>query len=113
VTAEVATQEVYITRGAERDLAEIHRYVEASDSPSRADRLLDRILETAEQLVSFPERGHVPKELEAVGIRDYRQVLVGPYRLIYRVREPRVHIYVIADARRNMRSLLERRLLGG
>ncbi|MCY4584915.1 MAG: hypothetical protein OXB98_02640 [Bryobacterales bacterium] len=34
-----------------------------------------------------------------------------PYRIIYRVREDDVHVLVIADGRRNMRVLLERRLL--
>jgi toxin ParE1/3/4 len=105
--------EVLLTRGAERDLEELHRYVEASDSPSRADALLGQLLEQAALLGELPERGHVPKELEGLGIRDYRQVLVGPYRVIYRVLEARVYIYLIVDGRRDLRSLLERRLLGG
>lgn len=104
--------EVLLTRGAERDLEELHRYVEASDSPARADALLDQLLEQAESLGKLPERGHVPKELEGLGIRDYRQVLAGPYRVIYRVLGERVYIYLIVDGRRDMRSLLERRLLG-
>ncbi len=108
----MASYEVFLTRGAERDLAELHRYVASTDSPERADRLLDRILETAARLASFPERGHIPSELQDVGIREYRQVLVGPYRLIYRGIDTRVYISVIADGRRDMQSLLERRLLG-
>jgi toxin ParE1/3/4 len=109
----VASHEILLTRGAEQDLEELHRYVEASDSRPRADRLLDQILDAAQELDSFPERGHVPKELEALGIREYRQVVVGPYRLIYRVLGSRVYIYLIADGRRDMQSLLERRLLRG
>jgi toxin ParE1/3/4 len=108
----VAAYEVFLTRGAERDLTELHRYVASSDSPDRADGLLDQVLQAAQRLASFPERGHVPGELEALGIREYRQLVVGPYRLIYRVREDRVYVYVIADGRRDMQSLLERRLLG-
>ncbi len=34
-----------------------------------------------------------------------------PYRIIYRVTEDDVYVLVIADGRRNMRALLERRLL--
>ena len=48
----------------------------------------------------------------ALGIRDYRQVLFGPYRLIYRVIGTSVYIYLIVDGRRDMQSLLARRLLG-
>lgn len=104
--------EVFLTRGAERDLEELHRYIEASDSRARADDLLDQLLGAVETLASFPERGHVPRELEAVGIREYRQLLLGPYRIIYRVVRSRTYIYLIADGRRDMQSLLERRLLG-
>lgn len=107
------SHDVFLTRGAERDLEELHRYVETSDSRVRADRLLDQILEVAEALAIFPDRGHVPKELEGLGIREYLQVTVGPYRLIYRVLGGHVYIYVIVDGRRDMQTLLERRLLGG
>jgi toxin ParE1/3/4 len=50
--------------------------------------------------------------LLALGIREYRQTFFRPYRLIYRVMDRRVYIYLIADGRRNMQSLLARRLLG-
>lgn len=109
----MASYEVLLTRGAEQDLDGLHRYVEASDSQARADHLLDQILDGAQALTSFSERGHVPKELEGLGIRESRQVVVGPYRVIYRVLGSRVYIYVIADGRRDTQSLLERRLLGG
>jgi len=48
-----------------------------------------------------------------LGEQEYRQVLFKPYRLIYRVVGRRVVVYVIADGRRDMQSLLARRLLGG
>ncbi|MQM32201.1 MAG: plasmid stabilization protein, partial [Candidatus Accumulibacter phosphatis] len=51
-------------------------------------------------------------ELVALGIRDYRQAAFKPYRVIYRVMGQKVFIYVIVDGRRDMQSLLARRLLG-
>jgi toxin ParE1/3/4 len=108
----VARFEVLLTEGAERDLRGLHRYIARKDSRSRADRLLDEVLALAERLATLPKRGTTPKELERLGIREYRQVLLGPYRVIYRVIDDRVLIYVIADGRRDMQSLLERRLLG-
>ena len=45
-------------------------------------------------------------------IKDYRQVFFKPYRLIYRVMGRDVVVLVIADGRRDMQSLLTRRLLG-
>lgn len=63
-------------------------------------------------LSQHPERGSYPKELVSVGIREYRQVSFKPYRVIYRVADRRVIIYLIADGRRDMQSVLARRLLG-
>jgi toxin ParE1/3/4 len=73
--------------------------------------VLDRLLEVTEALSTNPERGSVPKELRSLGIKDYRQSFFKPYRVIYRVLDRRVVVYVIADGRRDMQNLLARRLL--
>ncbi len=41
----------------------------------------------------------------------YREVFFKPYRIIYHVREERVIINLIADGRRDMSVLIQRRLL--
>ena len=105
--------EVLLTEDAERDLEDIHSYVAEYDSRQTADYVLDRLLEVTESLATSPERGLLPAELSALGIQEYRQVFFKPYRVIYRHFERRVIIYVIADGRRDMQSLLARRLLGG
>lgn len=69
-------------------------------------------MEVVEGLAQFPGRGSYPKELVALGIKDYRQTAFKPYRVIYRVLGTRVVIYLIADGRRDMPSVLARRLLG-
>jgi toxin ParE1/3/4 len=104
--------EVLLTTGAERDLEDIYDHIAGSDSPAKADYVLTRVLEVAERLATFPDRGPYPKELQALGIREYRQAFFKPYRLIYRVIGKQVFVYVIADGRRDMQSLLARRLLG-
>ena len=101
-----------LTEGAEQDLESIYDYIAEFDCKASADYVLDRLLEVVESLSAFPERGAYPKELVALGIRDYRQTAFKPYRVIYRVMAQKVYIYVIADGRRNMQSLLVRRLLG-
>lgn len=104
---------VELTQGAESDLEGIHSYVAEHRSPTDADHLLDQFLETTAQLERFPYRGHIPRELEDLGIQDFRQVVLGPYRVIYRIIGQRVFVSIIADGRRDMRTLLERRLLRG
>lgn len=104
--------EVLLTEGAEQDLESIYDYIAEFDCKANADYVLDRLLEIVESVSAFPERGAYPKELVALGIRDYRQAAFKPYRVIYRVMGRKVYIYVIADGRRDLQSLLARRLLG-
>jgi toxin ParE1/3/4 len=104
--------EVLLTADAAADLEEIYDYITEHDAPARADYVLDRIEKAIENLSTFPEGGSYPKELLGLGIRDYRQVFFKPYRVIYRVIGQRVYIYLIADGRREMQTLLARRLLG-
>lgn len=104
--------EAFLTRGAEQDLESIYDYIAEFRSPASADHVLDKLVKAAEALSTFPERGSHPKELLGLGIKDYRQTFFKPYRVIYRVVGRRVYVYVIADGRRDMQSLLARRLLG-
>lgn len=107
-----ARYEVLLTRGAEQDLESIHGYIAEFGSAANADHVLDRLMEVVQSLVRFPERGSYPKELIALGIKDYRQTSFKPYRVIYRVVGHRVVIHLIVDGRRDMQSVLARRLLG-
>ena len=103
--------DVLLTGDAQRDLEEIGDYIAAHDTPANADHVLDRIGKTLETLSGFPLRGTHPAELLALGIREYRQTFFKPYRNIYRVAGKRVYVYLIADGRRDMQTLLARRLL--
>jgi toxin ParE1/3/4 len=107
-----ARYEELLTAGAEQDLEELYDYIAEYDCAANASRLLDQLLEVAQSLEIFPERGSYPKELIALGIRDYRQTSFKPYRVIYRVLGLTVYIHLIVDGRRDMQSLLARRLLG-
>jgi len=103
--------EVFLTEDAARDLEEIHGYIATHDAPAKAEYVLDRIEEVIESLATFPERGAFPREFHALGIREYRETRFKPYRVIYRIMGKRIYIYLIADGRRDMQTLLERRLL--
>ncbi|AGU48837.1 putative plasmid stabilization system protein [Variovorax paradoxus B4] len=104
--------EVLLTEGAEQDLESIHDYISEFDCVANANHVLDRLMEVVEGLAHFPERGSYPKELVALGIKEYRQTAFKPYRVIYRVVGSQVVIYLIVDGRRDMQSVLARRLLG-
>ena len=104
--------EVLLTEDAVRDLEEIHDYIAEHDAPSKADYVLDRIEKAIETVATFPERGSHPKELLALGIREYRQTFFKPYRLTYRVIGQQVYVFLIMDGRRDMQTLLARRMFG-
>ena len=102
---------VLLTRDAMNDLEELDTWIATHDSPEAADYVLDRISEAFQKLSELPELGTYPKELSVLGIHEFREVFFKPYRIIYRVEHRTVYVYLIADSRRDMQTLLSRRLL--
>ena len=102
---------VFLTADAAGDLEELHDYVLLHDAPGKTEHLLERIEKTFGSLSEYPERGVYPKELLALGIREYREIFFKPYRVIYQVIGDAVYVLLIADGRRDMQTLLQRRLL--
>jgi toxin ParE1/3/4 len=103
--------DVFLTADAVCDIEELYQYIARHDAPGKAQNVLTKIEKTFNSLSKTPERGVRPKELLALGIREYREVFFKPYRLIYRIIGDRVYILLIVDGRRDMQSLLQRRLL--
>lgn len=104
--------EVLLTEGAEQDLEAIHDYICEFACVANANHVLDELMDVVESLSKFPERASYPKELVGLGIKEYRQTFFKPYRVIYRVTGSQVIICLIADGRREMQSVLARRMLG-
>lgn len=104
--------QVELTEGAEQNLEAIDDYISEFDSVANANHVPNELADLAESLSRFPERGSYPKELAGLGIKEYRQTFFKPYRVIYRINGSQAIIYLIADGRRDMQSVLARRLLG-
>jgi len=103
--------QVKIIEDAEYDLNEIFQYLASHDSIESADYVLEQLESRCLSLSDFPLRGHIPPELDHIGVTEYREVLFKPYRIIYQIDDPNVFIHCILDGRRDMSTLLERRLL--
>jgi toxin ParE1/3/4 len=97
---------------AERDLNDIADYVAENDSPAHAAYVIDKPFAATAALATHPGVSAYVKEIESVASDAYRQVFFKPYRVIYRVMGKKVVIYLVADDRRDMATLLTRRLLG-
>jgi toxin ParE1/3/4 len=103
---------VELTEHALLDLDEIADYIALRDSPERAEHVARGIEKAYASLALFPHRGACPKELLEAGTREFREVHFKPYRILYRVHDVKVIVFLIADGRRDMQSLLTSRVLG-
>lgn len=95
---------------AEKDLLAIIRYI-ADDSPSRAYEVFKGVRRKISGLRSFPERGRVVPELQEQGITQYHELIVGPWRIIYRISKKQVYVLSVLDSRRSVEDILLRRLI--
>ncbi len=102
---------VLLAEDAEVDLRGLYAYSAHADSVQNADRVLARLPDIAESLVASPERGSIPQELRQLGLNGYRRIFFKPYRLVYRMHGHDIVIYLITGGRRDMETLLFRRLL--
>jgi len=102
---------VFLTKDATGDLEELYDYIALHDVPQKAAYVLGQIERAFSRLSKFPDRGTHPKELLALGILEYREIFFKPYRIIYRIMGKNIYVLLIADGRRDMQTLLQRRLL--
>ncbi|MBW2108809.1 MAG: type II toxin-antitoxin system RelE/ParE family toxin [Deltaproteobacteria bacterium] len=97
-------------KSAVDDFEEIIDYM-AQDSPLTARKLFTQIKTKIETLRSSPHRGrHIP-ELQKQGILIYRELIIPPWRVMYKVYENKVYIMAIIDSRRNVEDVLLEKLI--
>jgi toxin ParE1/3/4 len=73
------------TKTALYDLEEIIDFI-AVDNLSHALDVLNRIQTKAKNLKTFPQRGRTVPELREVDILIYRELVIRPWRIIYRLK---------------------------
>ena len=92
------------------DLEEIVSYI-AHDSPMNARKVLSRLTKRGEALKTSPHHGRIVPELALLGVRTYRELVVKPYRIIYRVVGSAGLVLVVYDGRRDLEDVLLERLV--
>jgi toxin ParE1/3/4 len=83
------------------DLEAIRAYI-SEDSARYAELVVGRIVRSVERLAAFPQSGRVVPELNRP---DVREVIVRPYRVVYRYREGKVEIVTVFRASRLLPTL--------
>jgi len=101
---------VNVNKTAKNDLREIVKYV-SKNNPMNAINILKRIENRINSLTHFPEKGGYVPELLQNNIKDYRQLIESPWRIIYKIDNDIVNVLLIIDSRRNTQDILMEKLI--
>ena len=85
------------TQTALDDLSGIQEYI-ARDSVYYAEKFVDDAFRAVERLVMFPESGRMVPERYSP---DFREVIFGSYRIIYKIIDGDVYITTMIHGKRN------------
>ncbi|MGS0891948.1 type II toxin-antitoxin system RelE/ParE family toxin [Burkholderia stagnalis] len=105
------TIRIVFLRSAEDDPKALKRYIASSFGAATWRSSHDEIKRAIASIRVFPDQGRMPDELANVGLTQYRQIVVGMNRVIYEVRGDTVYVHIVCDTRKDLKSLLMRRLM--
>lgn len=103
--------QVVFLKSAELDLKELRGYMVKNFGKDAWQASYAKIKDAVNTIGTFPLGGNVPEELDRLNLTQYRQVVSGMNRIIYEVRQEIIYIHIVCDTRKDMKSLLTRRLL--
>jgi len=94
--------EIIWTNPALDDLNDIAEYISLSNILS-AKKLVKKVFEKVERLEEFPESGKKPIELSSL---NYREIIVNPCRIFYKIENGNVFILHVMRQERDLRKFL-------
>ncbi len=100
--------EVIWARTAENDLLKIIEYI-SQNSPNNALRILRKIKKKVNDLYRSPKRCRIVPELYDHGITQYREMIIKPWRVMYRISNGKVYVLSVLDSRQNIEDILLKR----
>ena len=90
---------------AQHDLKQIIDYI-AIDSFGNASRILQKIKQKVSDIYFMPDRGRIVPELKEQGVHIYRELIISPWRVIYRISDTTIFVLSFIDSRRNVEDIL-------
>lgn len=90
---------VHWSATAAEHLAAIARYI-GRTSPVYAERMVDRLLARTAQLSEFPDSG---RHFAEASDERVRELVEGPYRIIYFVQAGRIDVLAVVHGRQDLR----------
>lgn len=104
------TNIVLWTKTADQDLREIIEYI-ANDSVDNAIIQFEKIRTAAQKISHFPSQGRIIPELAKQNIHLYHELIITPWRLMYKLEGTTVYVLAVIDGRRNIEDILLNRQL--
>ena len=101
---------VNVSKNAKNDIREIVKFI-YQNNPMNALNVFDRIESRINSLDRNPERGGYVPELLKHKIKDYRQLIESPWKIIYKIDKEIVNVLVIIDSRKNTQDILVEKLI--
>lgn len=90
---------VRLTDEAQRQLRDIHAYLATEATAALADAVIDRITCRAMQIADLPWAG---RQVPEYPLEALREVLLRPYRILYRIRPREIEIIAVAHYRQQL-----------
>ena len=101
--------EVEVSPFAQDDLNEIIEYY-SSYSQNYVETTISEFEENVMSLQQHPKSGRIVPELERQGIIQYRELIQGYYRIIYKISKDKVTVLTVIDGRRNFEEIIIEKL---
>lgn len=98
------------TNTAQKDLNEIIEYI-TKDSVEIALEKFYLIKKMAVKLTELLEQGRIIPELKKENIVKYREIIISPWRMMYKIENKIVYVMAVLDGRRNIEDILLNRQL--
>ncbi len=100
--------EVIWAKTAENDLVKIIEYI-AHNNSGNALIILKKIKKRVNDLYYLPKRYRIVPELYDHGITQYREMIIKPWRVMYRISNGKVYVLSVLDSRQNIEDILLKR----
>lgn len=91
---------VFWTDTAVQHLSAIYTYI-AQNSPQYAQRMIDRLTRSSQQIADFPLSGRVVPEFET---KQIREIIEDSYRIIYYIKPEQIDILAVLHGSQQIES---------
>ncbi len=76
------------------------------DSSKIAIKTTQKIKSATANLKKFPNHGKIVSELKKYGVYDFYEIVISPWRIIYKTSKTDIFIFAIIDSRRDFEDIL-------